>query len=120
MYVEEGAFQQSFIQVMVHQGIVGRQSVAQLRPYRCVYYYHQIVVFHWWVNQDAGSNDLGQGDASAAQVVHCADCAPEGPAQGKAAPDGVGIGVPVAEVEDIFIPADVIAILLLADAHGFI
>ena len=45
--------------------------------------------------------------------------APEGPAQGKAATDGVRIGVPVAEVEDVSEWADVVAILFLANAHGF-
>jgi hypothetical protein len=91
-----------------------------LRPYRGVDYYHQIVVFNSRIYQDAGSNDLCQGNACAAQIIHGADCATEGLAQGKAAPNGVGVGIPVAEVEDFLVLANVIAILLLANAHGFV
>jgi hypothetical protein len=65
------------------------------------HYYHQIVVFNSRIYQDVGPNDLCQGNTCAAQIIHGADCATEGLAQGKAATDGVWIGIPVAEVEDI-------------------
>jgi len=62
---------------------------------------------------------LSEGGSQPAQIVHDADCATKGLGESKAAADGVGIGVPVTEIEYFGERADVIAILLLADAHGF-
>jgi len=70
------------------------------------------------IDQDIGSDDPRQPLTCAAEVLHDTDSSSKGPAEGKAAADGIGIGIPVAEVEDVFVPADAIAELTVADEHG--
>jgi hypothetical protein len=92
-------------------------QASQLLPYRCIYHYHQVIFFSTRIYQDSGFEDPGQGSARAAQIIHGANRAPKGLLQGIAAAYGVGIGIPVAEVEDTTVFADAIAKLGLANVH---
>ena len=69
------------------------------------------------VNFDLYADDAHQSHAGSRDIFDCSNRSPEGPTEGVGAPDGIGIGIAVAEVEDIMAFADVFAELVLTNAH---